>query len=83
MKGKDLSIAIRIGGLEALPAKPVDLLVALGGRVANLWNTLLIIHTLTIPSFSFINIDISTVQQQLADLFLALFTDHSLRFSLE
>ena len=57
---KDLPITISISGLEALPAKPVDLLVALGGRVANLWNTLLIIHTLTISSFSFINIDIST-----------------------
>ena len=36
MKGKNLSIAISISGLEALPAEPVDLLVALGGRVANL-----------------------------------------------
>ena len=33
---KDLPIAISISGLEALPAEPVDLLVALGGRVANL-----------------------------------------------
>ena len=33
---KDLSITISISGLEALPAEPVDLLVALRGGVANL-----------------------------------------------
>ena len=36
MKDKDLSIAISISGLEAFPAEPVDLLVALGGSVSNL-----------------------------------------------
>ena len=33
---KDLPIAISISGLEALPAEPVDLLVALRRGVANL-----------------------------------------------
>ena len=36
MKWKNLSIAISISSLEALPAEPVDLLVALRGSVANL-----------------------------------------------
>ena len=36
MEGKNLSIAISISSLEALPAEPVDLLVALRGSVANL-----------------------------------------------